>query len=233
MKKGKTMAVHSLKQSKEKEVPFAPVKTVQRSIKTKAFSLLDKFEEQESVGKETKQRVIRNPRMEELEKLFLGKLKYCIPLLGDVPEIRNFGPTSSEISEFVLSVLPKYGGDCYSFPAGIFISKLVKESKDKDFTISIDHLPYIIDNLGLENDKNLTINGNIGHCAGGMVRHGKLTINGNIGKLAQELPGLPFRKIPFAINYFLSFFIFSSGDIYQYDRQIVRNGLQISEIENK
>lgn len=86
--------------------------------------------------------------------------------------------TAQDVTAFPLTLAEQYSNlDEDQDGLGMFISALVNNSKEQDFTIALPHL--IVGHIGYKNSKNLTIIGDVGPRAGRGMQSGNLTIRGN------------------------------------------------------
>jgi len=88
--------------------------------------------------------------------------------------------SSKNIVEFSLC-LDSYQRLDNFYLSGYFISRLINESSDKEFTIHTNYFDSLIDAIGYRNEKHITINGNVGNWVGDRMKSGEITINGNVG----------------------------------------------------
>lgn len=160
--------------------------------------LLGGLNPQEKTGEERIAEVKENKKLEKL----IGKYeKFCkdawlmaryyddihFPkhLNETIYLLREFECTNSEINEF-LAALKQYEHQVEHFHVvGIFISALVELSREKDFTLQLNHLDNCsqISCICYANTKNVQINGNVGSNAC-KFNSGILTINGDVGSSA-------------------------------------------------
>ena len=87
---------------------------------------------------------------------------------------------SNEIEEFSLILGEHQRLNNFNL-SGFYLSKLINESIDEDFIIHTKHLEKLIDCIGYNNFKNLTINGNAGRLVGGYMKDGRIEVKGNAG----------------------------------------------------
>ncbi len=87
------------------------------------------------------------------------------------------------LSEF--ADMPEYSHWYFSRRLGIFLSALINNGKDDNYVILIRNIGKevlngsSVDDLGWQNTKNITIEGNVGICLGGYMKAGLIVINGN------------------------------------------------------
>ncbi|MBI4919160.1 hypothetical protein HY837_04465 [archaeon] len=155
----------------------------------------------EQKSQEEKQIVVRkNPKVEELCKIFETKGVESYEDPWDVFEtpgpvynwpyrnysrlLENVEYKAKDVFDFSL-VLKEYedkksqvsSSVGFGSLAGIFLSVLVNECKDDDLTIMLNHLTTHIYYLGLCNEKNITVFGDVYNAAEEMQK-GKMVING-------------------------------------------------------
>ena len=74
--------------------------------------------------------------------------------------------------------------------AGYFLSKLINNSPDREFVIHTCHLSIKINNIGLRNTKEITVNGDLGEYVGDeMPEEGVIIVKGNARSAGQKLNG--------------------------------------------
>lgn len=65
--------------------------------------------------------------------------------------------------------------------AGRFLSAIINNSSDQDFTIHTQHLDIKIDELGFENIKNMAVMGDLGNLTGNLMKKGLILVKGSVG----------------------------------------------------
>jgi len=88
---------------------------------------------------------------------------------------------SMHLSRYEGEDLCKHRSPFYSSgaPVGIFIGAMIETSKDNDYQIFTVKGNTLIDLIGFNNSKNITVRGNIGRYAGKEMKDGNLIIHGN------------------------------------------------------
>lgn len=156
---------------------------------TKSLAILDKFEGQENVGKERKQKVKVNKAVKEMQKVFArhlrvklaaetqGNVRYRIAL-GLVDTLAS-AYSAEDVGIFCMS-LDKFEGKLTLIEcSGYFLSALMNRSKGTDFALNTENLASRISHLGYRNTKNIMVSGNVGICTGTLMKKGSIIVDGN------------------------------------------------------
>jgi hypothetical protein len=135
--------------------------------------------------KATREADVKTDEISKLMVLFLsskypnngtGELyKKALKLLGDV---RCSAEEVRELSE-KLEIF-QYSDD-FSLKAGIFLSVLINNGEDEDYVINTKNLKGHLDCLGYFNNKNITVDGDVGDSVGDFMINGSITVKGNAG----------------------------------------------------
>jgi len=88
--------------------------------------------------------------------------------------------TQSELSEFLVAI-KEFEDEPHFARCGVFISALLNSMDGYNVTVDVSHIDERIHLIGMENAKNLTINGNVGNGTGRSFVGGRITINGTAG----------------------------------------------------
>jgi len=107
------------------------------------------------------------------------------------------GCSASDISNFVIS-LESYekllsrkkirtgrkgimSQEKYSEQIGLYVSSLINNSRDNEFTLHTKHIEGKIDSIGYKNNgKKITIEGSVGNCIGEGMEDGEILVNGSV-----------------------------------------------------
>ncbi|NYZ74439.1 hypothetical protein H0O00_04820 [Candidatus Micrarchaeota archaeon] len=92
----------------------------------------------------------------------------------------QLGYTAADVERFSVALVEFQDMRDFSRKAGMFLSVLINEGKDSDYTVQTAHLEKPND-VGSENTKNITVNGNAGDYTGHNMKGGTITVNGNAG----------------------------------------------------
>ena len=151
------------------------------------LALLEMFKPQESQGVARKQKTSANPRVKEIEKAFKKSLKGLRPddsFLESGPKLveaaKPLKCSPDEILEFSIR-LSGSTDELALHNAGLFLSALINNSKDRKFAIqahgALKPIPYI----GYCNKKEVIVHGDAGTGTCTFMVRGKVTINGDVG----------------------------------------------------
>jgi len=225
-------------------------------VTTKSCALLDKLEKQEMIGKERKPRVKISNRMKKLEKAysdFLVQVKRigsgivtyiggdeAYPIALAIAKKIKYSP--SDVDLFVSVSLPalmktamkdqasQIMSDWCAQYTGQFISALINSSPDSDFTLHIDAVPQPIGFLCYMNVKNVIVFGDVNDSFAYCMEGGNIRVEGNAELINNDIQGGKLSVngkiagVSDRINH---------GNVFQYDRQLVKDGKIISQPENK
>ncbi len=149
--------------------------------------------EEQSSSEEKQIQVKKNPKVDELlriiesndTKFWSWSLNEAWGLLHGVNyrtfcyEVRNLKLNSKDITDFSIRLkeCEQAHGGLNAPGVGVFLSVLVNESDNKDFTLMLNHLETELYFVGLWNKKNVTVYGNV-YRAGEGMSDGSLIING-------------------------------------------------------
>ena len=95
--------------------------------------------------------------------------------------IENLKYSAKDVEQFSITMTEFQDDRYFPFSAGLFLSALINNGKDTDYTIYTKHLSVKINDLGHKTNKNITINGDAGDGVGGSMKDGKIIVNGNAG----------------------------------------------------
>jgi hypothetical protein len=98
--------------------------------------------------------------------------------------------SAKDIEDFCIVLASFQDEEGFLHKAGIFLSALINNSAEPEFTIHTAHLAVPIHYLGFYNKKKITIEGDAGNSLGYRMEDGYLTINGGAGHaVGQEMEG--------------------------------------------
>ncbi|MDD5171993.1 MAG: hypothetical protein PHF60_03065 [Candidatus ainarchaeum sp.] len=89
--------------------------------------------------------------------------------------------SADDIENFSIALAEFQDAEDFSNKAGLFLSALMNNCKDSDFTIHTCHLAVPLHLLGHHNTKNITIDGDAGYYLGDTMDGGSITVKGNAG----------------------------------------------------
>jgi hypothetical protein len=93
--------------------------------------------------------------------------------------VKNLRYTAKDVENFSLVLAEFQDGEYFSWKAGIFLSTLINKGKDCDYVIRTQHLATPPDNLGICNEKNIIVDGDVGHNLGYRMESGCITVEGD------------------------------------------------------
>ena len=136
---------------------------------TKSCRLLDKFAEQEALGKEGNQKHVANEKVPLLEKEFVNLMKknYNFSFYTNSDKayeyslylIEKLSYSADDVSLFALKIAAYQEKVYFSDNAGIFISALINKCEEKDFFLNLSHFSKPVHRIGYLNTKNIIVNG--------------------------------------------------------------------------
>jgi len=151
----------------------------------KAEDLFDSLERE----KEQEIRKIKVYKDKDLETLcknyekwleFPDHLAYNVNNLYSRAKKLKQKPTSKEITNLSI-LLSKYQDHKYFNHSGIFISYLINESEEENFSIITTGLEKLLNYIGLYDRKDIVIYGDAGYGVGCGMKNGKIHVDGNAG----------------------------------------------------
>lgn len=140
-----------------------------------------------------------------------------------VEAIRGIEYTAEDVEKFSVALDDFPDDRCIYENLGYFLSALVNEGSDRDYTIHTRHWAKLPDILGYKNTKNLTIEGDVGDFLGYLMQEGKILLKGT----ARDLIGSNMIGGEIHIEGDIISFIsdkIEGGRIYHKGRLIVENG---------
>lgn len=145
-----------------------------------------------------KQAVKENEAVKQLKERFKEfKVTYCYvgdpydnaialatSLLGDLQY------SAKDVTDFSLALAEFQDEERFGMNAGLFLSVLINNCKEDNFTVITEHLVKKLDSLGYGNTKHIIIHGDVGHYVGKLMRGGTLMVKGNAGdRVGEEMEG--------------------------------------------
>jgi len=94
----------------------------------------------------------------------VGKLKY----------------SAADVEKFSIALVEFQDESGFGFAAGYFLSALINRGGVSDYVIHTRHLAKKIYYLGIENYKNITVNGDVGGELGYLMKSRSIIVNGNV-----------------------------------------------------
>ncbi|MBI4919493.1 hypothetical protein HY837_06170 [archaeon] len=148
---------------------------------------------EQKVLEEKQIEVKKNPKVEELYRIIESKdtdfwswelgeawgLLHGLNYRNFHEKIKDLKLTSKDISDFSIRLkdYEQAHGGLNAPCVGVFLSVLINECEENDFTLMLNHLETELYFVGLWNKKNITVYGNVYHAAEEMQK-GTLIING-------------------------------------------------------
>jgi formylmethanofuran dehydrogenase subunit C len=94
--------------------------------------------------------------------------------------VKNLLYTSEDIERFSLALADFQQEKEFPWKAGLFLSALINNGNENDYTIHVHHLGESLHNIGFRNKKNITVNGNAGNDVGEKMKDGSITVMGDV-----------------------------------------------------
>ena len=158
--------------------------TYQLDTKLHARDLFGSLQPEKEQEPDRKLEIKTNPNLEYLVREyqeFIKKATYYEEAKKLCDQL-NFKDISSKDIEMFSIVLGKHQQSRNFRYSGIYLSRAINNSADKEFVVHTNYLDSLISFLGYENNgKIITINGNAGNGVGWFMKNGAITINGNAG----------------------------------------------------
>jgi formylmethanofuran dehydrogenase subunit C len=89
--------------------------------------------------------------------------------------------SASDVESFSIMLAEFQNEKDFTIRAGLFLSALINQGKDRDYVIRTAHLEVPLDYICYQNTKNITVKGDAGDWCGGDMKGGSITVNGNAG----------------------------------------------------
>ena len=190
--------------------------------------LFDRLKPEKEQEPDRKPEIKSNPNLEYLVgeyQEFIKKATYYEEAKKLCDQL-NFKDISSKDIEMFSIVLGKHQQSRNFRYSGIYLSRAINNSADKEFVVHTNYLDSLISFLGYENNgKIITINGNAGNGVGWFMKNGAITINGNAGDtVGYYMNGGNIylkQKYKFIANNI------SRGNIYHEGKLIVKDGRRV------
>jgi hypothetical protein len=98
--------------------------------------------------------------------------------------------TENDVAGFSLALEEFQHEHKFFEKAGLFLSALINSGKGSDYEIHTKHLAVLFDHLGHKNEKNITVDGDVGRELGIEMKAGRITVNGDAGEeVGREMKG--------------------------------------------
>ena len=98
--------------------------------------------------------------------------------------IQRISYSAKDVENFSILLAECQEETGFAFKAGLFLSALISNGKEKDYVVYTHHLSESIQYLGSRNTKNVNINGDVGYSCAWEMKSGTLIVNGNVGDAA-------------------------------------------------
>ena len=158
-----------------------------------ACGLLDKFLPEGNPGEEKKPQTITNRKERQLVGIFteLSKAhKFHEEVAFFDESFKQLKPIkirNGDIQAFIVNLAGVGIFKGIHIFGGMFISALMKASKDKWFDLNIKPVPYLLDFLGYDNTKHVKITGDLGRNSFKNLCAGNVVLNGNVFEIADMM----------------------------------------------
>ena len=107
---------------------------------------------------------------------FLPKELYQIAL----KQVKGLVYSAKDVEKFSLALAEFQDEEWFSLKAGYFLSALINNGRESEYTIHTRHLGQKIDELGHGNTKNITVNGDVGRTVGHEMKGGTIHVEGDM-----------------------------------------------------
>lgn len=136
--------------------------------------------------------------------------------------IKGIKYIAKDVTNFSISLAEFQDEEDFGERAGIFLSTLINNCKEQNFTIITEHISQPIPHLGDQNTKNIIVEGNAGNWVGWEMKKGCITVEGNAGwGVGRWMEG---GMIHLEGDYKSLYNTIVGGDIYHKGKLIVKNG---------
>ncbi len=95
--------------------------------------------------------------------------------------IRHLDYSTKDVEKFSIALAEFQDEIKFAERAGIFLSALINNGKDKNYVVHANHLNVLLDCIGFRNRKNIKVEGSIGKCVGYSMLSGIIFVNGDVG----------------------------------------------------
>ena len=104
--------------------------------------------------------------------------------------IKHINYSANDVEKFSIMLIGFQDERDFEFKAGLFLSALINNGKDRNYVIHIANLEKEVACFGYLNTKNISINGDIGQFFAFNMIEGEITVNGSAkGVMAQGIKG--------------------------------------------
>jgi formylmethanofuran dehydrogenase subunit C len=114
-------------------------------------------------------------------KKFKSKIDTRVDYNNALALARSLEYSASDVEKFSIALVEFQDEYRFVSKAGLFLSALINNGMENDYTIHTGHLDRWPFHIGYLNTKNIAINGNAGHECGETMKSGSITVNGNSG----------------------------------------------------
>jgi len=182
------MAFETLAKPKQLDgVPISYPAKASFQSRAAAFGLLDNLRPQENIGGARTRQIKQSPGLAALENLLSQAMSIKPEGSGLrennyeklLPLVQGLQCTSRDIealSFIIEKYAPKYREDAL---VGLFFSALMNNSNESDFSLFVQNSPVPLEILGFRNNKNISINGDVGGDLGYLMECGSIILQGN------------------------------------------------------
>lgn len=137
-----------------------------------------------------------NPVLESLKKAW--RSCKCTDWSKDYPRmlkaVEKLKYSSKDVEMFSIALAGFQGEKDFADKAGMFLSALINNGNENDYTIRTGHLAVPPNYIGFRNTKNIVVKGDVGRgIALGMIS-GKIYFEGNIGNIEASMTGSAHGK---------------------------------------
>lgn len=89
--------------------------------------------------------------------------------------------SAKDVELFSIAMIELQNENEFAFKAGLFLSALINGGTDKAYTIRTGYLEVPLHYLGYKNRKKITVDGDVGNYAGGLMKKRSMIVKGNAG----------------------------------------------------
>lgn len=107
-----------------------------------------------------------------------------------IDQIKGISYSAEDVRNFCIVLAEFQNEEGFSWKAGVFLSALINNGRDEEYTIQTKHLSIRIDMLGMQNTKNITVEGSVDYKIGELMQSGRIVVKGNAGDyVGSEMSG--------------------------------------------
>jgi formylmethanofuran dehydrogenase subunit C len=99
-----------------------------------------------------------------------------------VSAVEKLSYSAGDVESFSIALAEFQAEDGFEFKAGYFLSALINEGRDMDYTIHTAHLAEQPRFVGYRNRKSITVHGDVGDSLGYKMEAGSITLQGDAGQ---------------------------------------------------